>query len=198
MKSKLIFIRHPETEENLLNIQQLHHTANFTEKGMKQLKAMKEYLTNYKMDFCFSSDSPRCIKTAEELINKSVQCAFIITPLLRDKSNGIFEGLKNSEIDWTEINKQPFETRKAPEGESLKEVKERLLILMNKIICLPETSTVLIIIHNLPISVLIGYLLGYDLEKTIANIKINNCTFSTGELDATEFKIKAINQEILK
>jgi len=195
---QLIFIRHPETEENLLDIQQLHYTANFTEKGKNQLKAMKEYLNTYKIDFCFSSDSLRCIKTAEELIEKKENCKLLITSLLRDKSNGVFEGMKNSEIDWTEINKQPFETRKAPQGDSLKDVKERLLALLIKINSLPENLTILIISHNLPIRILIGYLEGYDLEKTISNIKINNCTFSMGELEDTEFHIKVINQEVLK
>jgi len=195
---KLIFIRHPETEENLLDIQQLHHTANFTERGRNQLKAMKEYLNNYKIDFCFSSDSPRCVKTAEEIIGNIDGRKVLVTPLLRDKSNGLFDGLKNSEIDWTDINKQPFETRKAPGGDSLKDVKERLLAFMAKIYALPEDSTILIISHNLPLRVLIGYLMSYDLEKTISEIRINNCTFSIGELNNGKFNMAILNQDVSK
>ncbi len=196
MVKRLIFIRHPETEENLLAMQQLHHTANFTENGRNQLNSMKEYLNKYMVNFCFSSDSPRCIKTAQELLKNKNNYNLLITPLLRDKSNGLFEGLKNSEVDWTEINKQPFETRKAPGGDSLRDVKERLLALMIKINSLPEDSIILIISHNLPLRILIGYLIGYDLKKTISEIRIKNCTFSMGELNKGEFNLNIFNQEV--
>jgi broad specificity phosphatase PhoE len=179
---KIILMRHPETEENLIEIQQSLKSCTFTKEGNIELEKTKNYLLEtFKIDLIYSSDSPRCINSAKK-INESLNETIVVTKKLRDKSNGIFEGKKNSEIDWTEINKMPFGDKKAPEGENLKEVKFRLIKIIEEIKKM-DANTTLIITHSVPFRVLTGILLNYTLEESIFNLKSYNCGLTLIELN---------------
>lgn len=188
-------MRHPETEENLMDIQQSLESCTFTKKGNIELEKTKNYLLEmFEIDLIYSSDSPRCVNSAKK-INESLNGKIVVTKKLRDKSNGIFKGKKNSEIDWTEINKMPFEDKKAPEGESLNEVKFRLIKVIEEIKKM-DSHTTLIITHSIPFRVLTGILLNYKLEKSIFNLKSYNCGLTLIELNEVKNNPIFINKKV--
>lgn len=191
---KIIIIRHPETTQNKMDIQQTYESCIFSQEGTNQIKFVKDFLSQYNIEKIYSSDSPRCIKLMDNL-NEIFNVECITTKLLRDKYNGVFEGKSNNEIDWTEINKMPFKDRKAPKGESLAEVKKRLNYLLSEIEASPE-EIILVISHSTPIKVLIGILMNYSLEQSIFDIKINNCGISLLERKDKKMQIKYLNKTL--
>ena len=192
--NKIILIRHPQTIQNTEDIQQTFLSKQYTKRGEKELEGLKKYVKNMNISKIYSSDSPRCSYVAEE-VQKLTKAQIKITNSLRDKNNGDFEGLPNSKIDWSIINKAPFEKRKAPNGESLLDVRERL---KKNIYNLSLQGNILIISHTVPIRILISLYLDLPLKESILNFKINNCSLSLINYEKNRFVLEKLNEEFTK
>jgi broad specificity phosphatase PhoE len=72
----IYFVRHGETEYNVLNLMQGHMDIPLNENGINQAKIAREELKDLKIDEIYSSPLIRAYKTAE-IIKKSkfVPCA---------------------------------------------------------------------------------------------------------------------------
>jgi broad specificity phosphatase PhoE len=169
---KVFLIRHGES---IGNIKEIIQTAEepLTKKGVLQVKNLKKKIEDIKFDLVFSSDMKRAIETTKILFWKQ-NIPIIYTKNLEEKRNGNFEGLKKEEINWKEINKKPFETRKAPNGENLIEVKKRVeefLKLIRKLNC----ERIAIISHGTIIRIILSIIMKKDLEGIIMNRQLKNC-----------------------
>jgi broad specificity phosphatase PhoE len=157
--------------------------GGINEKGFAQIKNLIKELQKKKISRIISSDIPRCKITAEEILkNRDVPIEY--SSLIREKDNGSFVGKNHKNFNWEDLP-GTFETRKAPDGENLEEVRERgkkfFEILKEKYG--KSDETILVISHGAFLKVFIGNLLGMNLYDSIFKLFIEHCSLTELEID---------------
>ncbi len=180
---KILITRHGQTKENVEGTVQGKEHGNVNEKGYKQIKDLIKRLSKEKIDYIISSDVPRCKITTEEIL-KEIDSNVEYTHLIREKDNGDFVGKNHKDFKWEDLS-GTFETRKAPNGENLEEVKERGRKFFEEIKEKYGDSqkTVLIVSHGAFLKVFIGSLLGMNLSDSIFKLFIEHCSLTELEID---------------
>jgi len=181
MPTKLIIIRHAQTEWNLLKRYCGSADLGLNARGKKQAIKLRKALKNIPVDEIYSSNKKRAIQTAEIVFKKR---PIKIIPGLKEIHFGIFEGFTYDEI----MGKHPLIYKKwlknpylvnIPKGESMKNFKKRALGAFKKIIHLNKDKTVAVVCHGGTISVFLNYILkSKDFWKYIpksASLSIVEC-----------------------
>jgi len=196
---RVLFVRHGETEENSEGIIQGQglDECRFTERGLEQISKLVERLKEEKIDLIISSDFLRCKQTGEE-IAKKINLEVEYSKELREKNEGDWVGKKTNKINWDGLEGS-FETRRAPKGESLREVRERGRKFFSGLLerYKDTDKTILIVSHATFLRILIGDLVGLSLHDSIFKFSIENCSLS--EIDVNKkhekgFMLKFLNE----
>jgi probable phosphoglycerate mutase len=152
MKTKIIAVRHGETEWNKIEKQQGHLNSNLTELGKLQAKAIGDGLHKIKFDKFYTSDLGRAIETSE-IISDLIKVDFITDMRLRERNLGRLQGLTKNEYknkypeDWMLfIRNDPDYI--LPDGESIKQRCERAINCIEELASQNMNSTVLIVSHG--------------------------------------------------
>lgn len=191
---RLIITRHGKTKENEEGIIQGHHHGNINDEGFAQISKLVERLQKEKIDLIVSSDISRCDLTTKE-ITKRINVPVIYSELIREKDNGDLVGKKHKEIDWDSLQGD-FETRKAPNGENLKEVRERGRKFLNMLLEDEKfkDKNILMVSHGAFLKVFIGDLLGMSLHNSIFKLQIDHCSLTFVDIeDMNNYKVTAVN-----
>lgn len=155
---KLIIVRHGETEWNVQNKATGQLDSPLTPKGIRQAYAIADRLRRLSFTSFYSSELGRAVQTANiiaEVCGKKV----MIDPQLREWNMGIFQGLTVSEMhqkfpqerqDYERIGYEYV----IPEGESLRQCRDRAFRVMNAIAQRHPDETVVVITHG---CVLMGF-----------------------------------------
>ena len=100
----LIFIRHTQSEGNLLDVCSGQLDFPLVDQGFSQAERVADYLQkNYSIDAIYASDLCRTVQTARPTAN-AFGLDIVSDPRLREVSAGSWEGHK-----WQELNqKYPF------------------------------------------------------------------------------------------
>lgn len=175
--TKIILVRHGQTEWNILGKYQGHSDIDLSTLGVEQANLLAQRLANQKIDAIYASDLKRAFKTAEGIANTH-QLPVHIIPELREISFGDWEGL-----DYNTINlKWPGEVERffknvdsvvIPNGEKFCEVEERACNVVQKIIEQHPDQTILIVSHGGTIRTLLAHALHIPL-KYVWNIRQDN------------------------
>ena len=181
--TKILITRHGETKENVNGIVQGKEHGNISEKGFEQIKTLIQKLKKENISKIISSDIPRCKITTEEIL-KEINIPMEYTHLIREKDNGDFVGKNHKDFSWDNLS-GTFETRKAPNGESLMEVRERARKFFKELFTKYKDSeeTILIVSHGAFLKVLIGDLLGMSLHDSIFKLYIEHCSLTRIDFD---------------
>ncbi len=94
LPTKLLLIRHAQTEWNIQRRFQGHGNSPITEEGQEQLQRLKSRLAGVKFDVVYSSDLGRTMETSQMLSGKKR----IEEPRLRERGVGVLEGLNLEQI----------------------------------------------------------------------------------------------------
>lgn len=180
---RLLITRHAQTEDNEKNVIQ-GGDSKISEKGIVQIDRLINRLKKEKIDLIVSSDFGRC-KVTSEKIAKLFSIPVEYNTLLREKNDGDWIGKNVREINWDSLEGS-FETRHAPNGESLVEVCERARKALKSLIeNYGETEkTILIVSHGTFLRLAVGNLIGLTLHDSIFNIILDNCSLS--EIDVNK------------
>ena len=137
-----------------------------TEKGEKETKEAAEKLKEKKIDLIFSSDLLRTKQTAK-IISSETGAKIIFDKRLREWNIGIFNG-KNPELTW-EYLKEKGEVGliKLPKGESLRDIRKRMYSFIKAINKKYQNKNILIISHEMPLTILEGTLKAWPLGKIL-------------------------------
>jgi probable phosphoglycerate mutase len=170
-------LRHGETEWNIKDITQGQSESVLAEIGIKQSKMAAEKLKSVEFHAIFSSDLSRACGTAE-ILNSNRNLVIQKSPLLRERSYGIFEG-KHADVFKSTL-KDKLEKRKALLGdkylsfklapfiETDEEVVARLMKQIKEITITYPGKTVLVVTHGGCIKnflIKIGYTKGKPLPQ---------------------------------
>lgn len=181
---RLLITRHAQTKENESNVIQ-DENASISGLGHEQISRLIKRLKGEKIDLIISSDFDRCKLTSEKIAS-IFHIPIEYSSLLREKYDGDWIGKSGKEINWDSLE-GAFETRRAPNGESLTEVRDRGLNFLREIMKKYEKTnkTILIVSHGTISRLSVGNLIGLSIRDSIFNIAIDNCSL-------TEIKVNPI------
>ena len=187
---KLVIVRHGETKFNLAMKNGLKFCAgcmntefaDLTENGKEMARKLSENEIIKNINKIYVSNLNRAIETAK--LSKP-NCEYIITPELRERSLGIFEGktkdeiMENPEYQKYYIDSQYKEfkdsfTQKAPKGENYTEVLDRVMNFFNNL-KYEDNDVIGVYSHFCAIRCMFCGLLKIDPKEKIFNLKIKNC-----------------------
>jgi probable phosphoglycerate mutase len=151
-RTRLIIVRHGETEWNIAGIRQGHLDSRLTDKGVAQAKALAERLARERFTALYSSDLGRAVQTAMAVAD--VTGHEIVTDMrLRERHLGIFQGLTAGEI----MEKYPEERRQfrtlgpdyvIPGGESMRQQVERNVAYLNDLAGKHRGEQIVVVTHG--------------------------------------------------
>ena len=152
--TKLLLLRHGETEGN---VQQVWHgalDAPLTVRGQQQVAAAVQYICDFHrrtpIDHLIVSPLPRALRTATP-IAQALNLPLQIDPGLREFDLGDWEGrtfveLRDKENLWGRWRQEP--TFAPPHGESPRSFHTRILQALQQLVALHPAQTVLAVTHG--------------------------------------------------
>ena len=139
MTTKLLLIRHGESDGNAQRKFSGFQDVNLTEKGIWQAKRLARRLEGMQVDAFYCSDLKRARHTAEIIFGDRGE-DIVVSPNLREINFGTWEGLTFEEIKlkegakFTSWMENPDEKSIIPQGESLAILNERVMTEVNRIL----------------------------------------------------------------
>lgn len=163
--AEIILVRHGETEWNVEEVYRGRIDINLDEAGVRQAELLGEYLSNLELDAIYSSPLRRALDTAN-IIAQYQKVGIQVTNGLIDFNYGEWQGLPEREVKrlyqtlHNEWHTNPDRV-KMPGGESLADVRERAVGVVNDVISKYRGGIVLVS-HRVVNKILICSLLGLD------------------------------------
>lgn len=187
--TEIVVVRHGETEWNVGEIYRGRIDINLDELGIKQAELLGEYLSNAKLDAIYSSPLRRALDTAN-IIARHQKIGVQVVDGLIDFGYGEWQGLSEQEVrkSYSDLHDEwltnPHRVR-MPGGESLADVRERGIRVINEVVSKYEGRVVLVS-HRVVNKVLICSLLGLD-NSHFWNIKQDLAGITTFSYEGGHF-----------
>lgn len=194
--TRLIVVRHGQTECNVRDVWHGWDDCSLDEVGRRQAAAVAERLAVEPIVAVYSSDTRRALQTAQA-IGERHRLQPITDPDLRERNAGEYEGVAVEDVVarrptvWEERNADYWGWR-PPSGESFDEVWRRVDAAVRRIEeCYPG-KTVVVVTHMGPARLLISSLAGIPLERTY-DLPFPSTGVSIFTRDGTENMVEALN-----
>ena len=203
MGTIIYLTRHGETEWNIEKRLQGRGDSPLTKDGIQRAKELRDRIKNIDIDVIYSSPIKRALNTANILRgNKNID--IVTDDSLMEMCFGDYEGKK---IDIVQEENPSWDIKLimqgnveicAPNGENLKEVRERISKLMNKIIAENIGKSILIVTHGITLKALMYYFKDEDVNSEVMgqatltkiNIDEKNNFYIEFKNDDSHFSIK--------
>jgi phosphoserine phosphatase len=172
-ESRIILIRHGETEWNRLHRFQGRSDIALNEKGTMQARALAKALQNEDITAIYTSPLKRAVGTAQHIKKFHTSLPLIKEPGFLEMDLGDFEGMAGKQwaisyplfrAQWEKSPASLF----MPGGESLVEVQSRAVQALKRIsenLCPGSTSTIVICSHNFVITSLLCFVADISLNR---------------------------------
>jgi broad specificity phosphatase PhoE len=167
--TRLILIRHGETDWNLENRWQGQADVPLNAKGRAQARQIAERLKDDGLQAIYASDLGRARQTAGELA-RATGLEVRLDPRLREIHQGDWQGMLASEIEtryaWF-FQKKPDNLLEhaPPGGETIGQVQARLIAAVQDIVQAHPGGSVAVVSHGFAIAVILAYHQGIPPEK---------------------------------
>lgn len=170
MMTKLILVRHGETQWNIEKRYQGQKDSPLSEAGVLQAQKTGLFLANRQIDCIYSSHLKRALLTAQD-IAKHHHLVPKVDTRLQEMSFGNWEGLTREEIkqkypDIFYARYQDSMTTRVPGGELPPEVVKRFQAFLEEQLPKHENETIVIVSHGGSLRMIIASLLHIPLEKS--------------------------------
>jgi len=184
MKNTYFLLRHGETPYQLKKEKIIYpwpepSPIGLTQKGKKEIEKVAKVLKKEKIDFIFSSDIYRAKQTAE-IVGKELKKKIIFDKRLREVNFGVFRGKPKRYLTKFFPDLKQWFSKKCPQGESLSDVKKRLMEFIRDLENKYRGKNIVIVSHGDPLWLLYGILKGFSQQKMLKNKKA--LEFKLGEL----------------
>lgn len=186
---RLILVRHGETVENAAGILQGQSPGKLSKKGITQAKQAAIKLKNQKIKYVYCSDLRRTKQTAKE-ITKHVKAPICFIKEIRERNLGVFQR-KPRELfrKYKEDNRIDELRFKPKNGESIPELKKRVIKYFRQTLKRHKNDTVLWITHGGVISNLLLHLLKLD-HTHYKKVHPENAEIIVIDINQNKIKIK--------
>lgn len=188
---KIYLTRHGQTEWNKADKVQGILNSELTEEGINMAKTLHNISKDVKFDHVYSSDLKRAVDTAKIIAPKN---EIITTPYLREINVGNWSGRYFQDIkkEDSKLYKTYFndpEKYERPDGESLKNVMERVEKFFEEFILHSKDENVLIVSHGVTIVGIFNYVEKIELKKFWTNRVLRNAKFNVIEYKDGIFEV---------
>lgn len=175
--TRIILVRHGETLKNVEGkTHKYSDLESLTPYGIDQINLVANALREYFPDIIYSSKENRANESAK-IISTKLNLKIIEVQGLEERNWGDFAGLPFDELkSKTGLEKMTFTERYTfhpPNGESWKEVEERLLITLYKILNENPDKTIILVTHGGCIRTLMPTLLNVGKEESYKYDPVN-------------------------
>ena len=167
--TRLIIIRHGETEYNVKGLFQGQLDAELTEKGKKQAACAAERLKDTTFDVLYASPLKRTLDTAQ-IVKGNRELEINIENSIMEIKCGHWEGMKITDIQANDLEaflkweNEPH-LLDLPGGETFTQVYDRVSQFLAQIIGRHQGETVVIVSHMVAILLMLVYLSGEKIEN---------------------------------
>lgn len=166
--SKLLLVRHGDTQLNSGDRFWGRTDVELSATGMKQAERLRDRLAAQKIDVIYTSNLSRATMTAK-IIASNHRLDIVVCPELREINFGKFEGLTFAEINQrypeaAELWSNWSLTLRFPEGESVRALNNRVNKFLSRLEKHAPEETILIVAHSAPLRLLICHLLRIELR----------------------------------
>lgn len=175
--TRLILVRHGETDWNIQDRIQGGMDIPLNEQGRKQAEIIASELFNIKIDVIYSSTLSRAYETAR-IISKIKKLKIKKENLLNEIHQGVWQGLlvkqarqryKKTYSIW---ESNPAKT-KPPQGESIQDVYNRIVEAMERIVEKYRNKTICIVSHKVVIALIKVHFLNQNISDVWNNLPEN-------------------------
>ncbi len=152
MRTRIIVVRHGETEWNRTGLLQGQLDSPLTDLGIRQAHALANGLANKRFDQFYCSDLGRALETAQ-IINDTMGMTIQQEPRLRERHLGIMQGLTKKEFgEFYPNESQHFSSGDPdyviPEGESMRQRYQRCVDITEDLVNQYTGQTLLFVTHG--------------------------------------------------
>ena len=150
--TKIILLRHGETEWNKLGKYQGQSDVALSEKGRQQAQALAQHFPVKSVQAVYSSDLQRARETAA-IASAAFSCTVQTDSRLREFNFGDWEGLTYAQITerWPSAMKNFFQhpdILEVPHGETFQQLQQRAMEAVQEIVSNHEGETVVLAAHG--------------------------------------------------
>jgi phosphoserine phosphatase len=186
LTTRLFLTRHAETDANANGETQGWRDVPLNERGRVQAATMAAAFASHSLVAVYASDSMRAVDTARAIAALH-GLEVRVDPRLREMDQGTLDGLTGERLrhehadflrQWREDD--PTDLR-MPEGETMREVQERMLAAVRAIAAAHPQQTVLVVSHNLASKALLCHALGIPLTQ-FRRIHVDVASFAEVEV----------------
>ncbi len=195
--TRLVIVRHAESDLNLQKRIQGQIDSVLTPKGVAQARKLAARIKNFKVDKIYSSDLGRAYATTVE-ITKHWKVKIIRDPKLREINLGDWEGMTPKEVD--ELYDKGYQKwlRKPskcliPKSENLADFRKRIAGRVRDIARANDGKTVLLVTHGGAITALMAEWLKADFDTLLLNLHIENTSLLFAEFTEGRIRVQGIN-----
>lgn len=189
----LLLIRHGQTDWNLEGRYTGQSDIPLNEAGREQARRLADKLKAMPPDVIYASDLIRAYETAE-IIADSCDVPLYSDPRLREINQGVWEGMLFPDIkarfarEFAAREADPL-TVSAPEGETVGQVRQRVLAAVQEIILKHPGQRVAIVAHGLTLAIIKGYVMEHSITQVWDLIPPN------AEVEEVEVKTITVSPE---
>ena len=192
--NRYIFLRHGEAISNVKNLLSSYPETFFnplTDKGIRQIKNLIPTLQKFNIDFIVTSPLLRTRQTAN-IIREYLHIPVYIDFNLREIDFGVLNGKPIKEYDKLYKDQYDQYFKKPEGGESLDEVRKRMIKAILDLEKKYEGKTILIISHQDPLWALFGEMQALSKKQTAER---EDFSLAPGELKEVEYLVVPRNEE---
>ena len=185
--TRLIFVRHGESESNVAKYFTGHMNVKLTDKGRAQAACTAQALKDVKIDAAYASDLVRAYETGE-IIARGHGLTVIPDAGLREIYAGKWEGVPFVDLDTLfsedyQAWRNDMANCRCTDGESVRELAVRVREACERIARAEDGKTVLIATHATPIRVMQLVWQGLNIEDIASITWVMNASISVVDFE---------------
>ena len=166
---RIYLVRHAEAEGNVKEFFQGRTDTEVSEKGLRQLDCLAGRFKDIKIEALYSSPLKRAMATAEA-VNRHHGLSIITDSEIVEINGGDWEGVKWAEFPEKfpreiKLWKEEINHFTAPNGESTKQVYDRMVSAMKRIAAENNGKTIAVVSHGMAIKAYLTYAGGIEWEN---------------------------------
>ncbi len=191
-ETRILIVRHGETEWNLEGRVQGHLDSPLTDLGVKQAEAAAEALLSESIDLLVSSDLLRARKTAE-IISSRLGMGALIDARLRERNLGSVQGFTKDELQ----QQHPVEFESFPSsgpdhaypgGETTRQHVDRIVACLTDLAEEHTGKHIAVVTHGGSVSCFLRYVLDLPMDRP-RRFSLFNACFSRFTLTGDQWRL---------
>ncbi len=192
--SECILIRHAQTDWNKRKVFRGRAEVELNRTGIRQAEKTSTLLADLPVEIIYTSPLKRASVTAQILTRPHFDLKTKEIPALIDIDYGEWQKLSEEDVQNTQIYSDWItkpDMVKFPGGESLEDVKNRVIPVFEEIVRTHNLS--IIVTHRVVIKVLLLHVMGLSLSS-FWNVKQDPCGITRVEFINNKFIIQSLNE----